>query len=129
MFLKRKLCAVGRPQRAFIPSEDAMSHLFQHRLFFLPVFLMHMKCGMLLPLIYQELYASGFGQPRLTGRIVDILLGVEKAAYAPYVTYEGKEKVLYVELLKALSATLKAARLFWLQLSGKLHGYDSCVAN
>jgi hypothetical protein len=41
-----------------------------------------------------------------------------------------------VELVKALYGTLKAARLFWLLLSGKLQewvfdikGYDSCVAN
>jgi hypothetical protein len=33
---------------------------------------------------------------------------------------EGKEKVLYVELIKALYGTLKAAKLFWLLLSGKL---------
>jgi hypothetical protein len=73
---------------------------------------------------------------RLTGRIVDILLEVDTTAYAPYVTYEGKEKVLYVELLKALYGTLKAARLFWLLPSGKLqewgftiNGYDACVAN
>jgi hypothetical protein len=71
----------------------------------------------------RSFHASGYGRPlplRLTGRIVDILLELDKAAYAPYVTYEGKEKVLYVELLKALYGTLKAARLFWLLLSGRL---------
>jgi hypothetical protein len=42
----------------------------------------------------------------------------------------------YVELIKALHGTLKAAKLFWLLLSGKLqewgfeiNGYDSCDAN
>jgi hypothetical protein len=44
--------------------------------------------------------------------------------------------LLYVELLKALYGTLKAARFFWPLLSGKLqewgftiNGYDACVAN
>jgi hypothetical protein len=56
--------------------------------------------------------------------------------YEPHVTFEGKEKVLYVELLKALYGTLKAARLFWEKLSRKLqewgfvpNPYDSCVVN
>ena len=44
--------------------------------------------------------------------------------------------MIYVELLKALYGTLRAARLFWETLSGKLqewgfmmNPYDSCVAN
>jgi hypothetical protein len=73
---------------------------------------------------------------RQTGQMVDLLLQIDETTYAPYVTREGTEKVLYVELAKALYGTLKAARLFWLLLSGKLqewvfnvNGYDSCVAN
>jgi hypothetical protein len=56
--------------------------------------------------------------------------------YEPCVAYEGKEKVLHVELLKALYGTLRAARLFWEKLRGKLieegfvpNPYDSCVVN
>ena len=44
--------------------------------------------------------------------------------------------MIYVELLKALYGTLRAARLFWETLSGKLqewgftiNPYDSCVTN
>jgi hypothetical protein len=73
---------------------------------------------------------------RLTGKIVDLLLEVDRNTYAPYITHEGKEQVIYVELIKALYGTLKAAKLFWLLLSGKLqewgftiNSYDSCVAN
>ena len=44
---------------------------------------------------------------------------------------------MYVELLKALYGTLRAARLFWEKLQGKLvndwgfvpNRYDSCVVN
>jgi hypothetical protein len=50
---------------------------------------------------------------RLTGKIVDLL-------DAPYITHEGKERVIYVELIKALYGTLKTAKLFWLLLYGKL---------
>ena len=49
---------------------------------------------------------------------------------------EGKETVMYVELLKALYGTIRAARLFWEKLSGKLlewgftpNPYDSCFMN
>ncbi len=56
--------------------------------------------------------------------------------YSPYVTYEGGVKILYVELLKALYGTLRAARLFWEKLSRKLqvwgfvlNPYSECVVN
>jgi len=68
--------------------------------------------------------------------MVDMLLEIDYEMYSPFITYEGKNKVLYVELLKALYGTLRASRLFWEKLSGKLldwgftlNPYDSCVAN
>jgi hypothetical protein len=73
---------------------------------------------------------------RLTGKMVDLLLDIDQDKYTPFVAPEGKEKVMFVELTNALYGTLKAAKLFWLLLSGKLqewgfkiNGYDSCVAN
>ena len=54
----------------------------------------------------------------------------------PHMVKEKGKPVIYVELLKALYGTLRAARLFWETLSGKLqewgfaiNPYDSCVAN
>ena len=73
---------------------------------------------------------------RFTGTMVDKLLEIDEEMYGPYVVYEGKEKVMFVELLKALYGTLRAARLFWEKLSKKLqewgftpNPYDSCVVN
>ena len=73
---------------------------------------------------------------RLTGVMVEQLLEIDHDMYAPYVVYERGEKVMYVELLKALYGTLRAARLFWEKLTTKLKNwgfelnpYDSCVAN
>ena len=57
---------------------------------------------------------------RFTGKMVDLLLEIDREMYEPCVTTEGKQKVMYVELLKALYGTLHAARLFWEKLSGKL---------
>jgi hypothetical protein len=46
--------------------------------------------------------------------MVHLLLKIDRDAYASFVTHEGMEKVLYVELIEALYGTLKAAKLFWL---------------
>ena len=71
-----------------------------------------------------------------TGKMVELLLQIDQHMYEPCVVEERGEKVLYVELLKALYGTLRAARLFWEKLSKKLqewgftmNPYDLCVVN
>ena len=74
---------------------------------------------------------------RFCGEMVDKLLEIDHELYSRYVTEEGGEKVMYVELLKALYGTLCAAWLFWEKLQTKLvkdwgfipNWYDSCVVN
>ena len=74
---------------------------------------------------------------RFCGEMVDKLLEIDHELYSSYVTEEHGEKVMYVELLKALYGTLRAAQLFWEQLQAKLvkdwgfvpNQYDSCVVN
>ena len=69
--------------------------------------------------------------------IVDKLLEIDHDLYASYVSAENREKVMYMELRKALYRTLWAARLFWEKLQKKLvnkwgftpNRYDSCVVN
>ena len=68
--------------------------------------------------------------------MLELLVEIDPEMYGPCVVMEGKEKVMYMELLKALYGTLHAARLFWEKLSGKLlewgfeaNPYDSCVMN
>ena len=70
------------------------------------------------------------------GKMVDLLLEVDHDMYAPYVTHEGKERMMYVELLKALYGTIQAVRLFWEKLTAKLlewgfmpNPYNSCIMN
>jgi hypothetical protein len=71
-----------------------------------------------------------------TGKMVDLLLEIDWNMYGPCVIKEGKETVMYVELLKALYGTVRAAHLFWEKLTGKLlewgftpNLYDLCVMN
>ena len=69
--------------------------------------------------------------------MVDKLIEIDEEMYAPYVTWEGRQKVMYVELLKALYGTIKAVKLFWEKMMNHLvkdwgftiNPYDSCVAN
>lgn len=73
---------------------------------------------------------------RFTGKMVELLLDIDPEMYKTCVPRERGEKVMYVELLKALYGTMQAARLFWEKLSSKLqelgfkiNWYDPCVAN
>ena len=74
---------------------------------------------------------------RFEGEMVDKLLEIDQDLYASYITEEKGTKVMYVELLKTLYGTLRAARLFWEKLQVKLvndwgftpNWYDSCVVN
>jgi hypothetical protein len=50
---------------------------------------------------------------RLTGKMVDLLLEIDRELYKPYLVWERGELTMYVELLKALYGTMGAARLFW----------------
>ena len=73
---------------------------------------------------------------KFDGDLVEQLIQVDPM-YQPYVTYEGKQPVLYTELDKALYGTLQAVLLFWQKLSAFLiekHGfeqneYDWCIVN
>jgi hypothetical protein len=46
---------------------------------------------------------------RITGKMLDILLEIDPEMYGPCVAQEGKEHVVYVELLKALYGSVRAA--------------------
>ena len=49
---------------------------------------------------------------RFTGEMVNILLHIDYDKYKDYVMTERDDKVMYMELLKALYSTLRAAPLF-----------------
>ena len=73
---------------------------------------------------------------KLEGKMAELLLEIDPVMYSPYMTKERGTTVLYVELLKALYCTVRAARLFWEKLSAQLqewgfepNPYDSCVVN
>ncbi|MDG7001629.1 MAG: hypothetical protein JRN15_21230, partial [Nitrososphaerota archaeon] len=148
MFLKRKRggkikgrgCADGRKQRAYTAKEDAASPTVANEAVFLTAVIDAMEGREVavfdVPGAFMQADMDELVHVRFTGKMVELLLEIDMDMYGPCVTTEGRQKVMYVELLKALYGTLRAARLFWEKLSGKLiewgftmNPYDSCVAN
>jgi hypothetical protein len=149
MFLKRKRCgkvkgrgcADGRKQRRYTAPEDATSPTVSLEAVLLT--------SMIDALEGREVavvdFPGAFLQTdltdeevilRITGHMADLLVEIDPEMYEPFVVQEGKEKVLYVQLLKAMYGILRAARLFWEKLTKKLaewgfepNPYDSCVMN
>jgi hypothetical protein len=133
MFLKRKRCgkvkargcADGRKQRAYIAREDAASPTVATESIFLTCVIDALEgrdvAVIDVPGAFMQADMDELVHVRFTGKMVDQLLEIDHEMYGPCVVQEGNEKVMgYVELLKALYGTVRAARLFWEKLSGKL---------
>ena len=72
---------------------------------------------------------------KIRGVLVEILCNMDKS-YEEYVMYEQGEKVLYVQIIKAIYGLLVSALLFYKKfrasikkLGFKVNPYDPCVAN
>ena len=149
MFLKKKRCgaikgrgcADGRKQRAYITKEESTSPTVSTEAAFLTAVVdawENRKVAVLdVPGAFMQVEMDELVHVRFEGEMVDKLLEIDHDLYAGYVTVENGKKVMYVELLKALYGTLRAARLFWEKLQAKLvnewgftpNRYDSCVVN
>ena len=74
--------------------------------------------------------------PKIRGALVEMLVDIDPGLYAPYVTYENGQKILYMDVLKAIYGMLLSALLFYKQWKKDLiakgyeiNPYDACVAN
>jgi len=148
MFLKWKRCgkikghgcADGQKQRAYTAREDAASPTVATESIFLTAVIDalegHDVAIIDVPGAFMQADMDELVHVRFTGKMLDLLIEIDADMYEPCVVMEGKERVMYVELLKALYGTVRAARLFWEKLSGKLlewgftpNPYDPCVMN
>jgi hypothetical protein len=73
---------------------------------------------------------------KIRGILLDMLVDVNPKCYCNYVVYERKNKVLYVQMLKALYGMIQSALLFYKkfridveQIGFKVNDYDPCVSN
>ena len=148
MFLKRKRsgkikargCADGWPQRAYIPQEDARAPTVSTEAVFMTAVIDAIENRTVAVVDIPGAFMQADMDPgvymRIDGAMAELLMEIDHDMYQPHLVMEKGKQVIYVELLKALYGTLRAARLFWETLSGKLqewgftlNAYDSCVAN
>jgi hypothetical protein len=73
---------------------------------------------------------------KIRGRLVGILTEICPGVYDDYVIYEGKQKVLYVKMLRALYGMLISSVLYYKKfrtdiesIGFEVNPYDICVAN
>ena len=149
MFLKRKRCgkikgrgcAGGRKQRACITKEDSTAPTVSTEAVFLTAVIDAMEGRNVVvldvPGAFMQADIDELVHVKFTGAMVTLLLEIDYDMYKEYVVVEKGERVMYMELLKALYGTLRAARLFWQKLSKQLidewgftpKKYDDCVVN
>ena len=149
MFLKRKRCgkikgrgcADGRKQRAYITKEDSTAPTVSTEAVFLMAVIDAMEGRNVVvldvPGAFMQAEIDELVHVRFAGAMVTLLLEIDHEMYKDYVVVEKGERVMYMELLKALYGTLRAARLFWQKLSKQLidewgfilNKYDDCVVN
>jgi hypothetical protein len=132
MFLKRKRCgkikgrgcADGQKQRAYTAREDAASPTVATESIFLTMVIDALEgrdvAVLDVPGAFMQVDMNELVHVWFTGKMVDLVMEIDQNMYGPCVVKEGKETVMYVELLKALYGTVRAARLFWEKLTGKL---------
>ena len=149
MFLKRKRCGKikgrgcedGQKQRAYITKEESTAPTVSTKVVFLTAVIDAMEGRSVVvldvPGAFMQAEIDELVHVRFTGAMVTLLLEIDHEMYKDYVVVEKGERVMYVELLKALYGTLRAACLFWQKLSKQLidewgftpNKYDDCVVN
>ena len=124
MFLKKKRCGTikghgcvdGRKQRAYITKEESTSPTISTEAVFLMAIVdawENRKVAVLdVPGAFMQVDMDELVHVRFQGEMVDKLLEIDHDLYTSYVTVEKGEKVMYVELLKALYVSLRATWLF-----------------
>lgn len=147
MFLKEKKngvikgrgCADGRKQREYISREESSSPTVAVESVFLTSVIDAREgrdvATVDVPGAFMQADMDDLVYMRLDGVMVDLLIEIDDK-YEQFVTIEKGKRVIYVQLIKALYGTLKAAMLFWKKLTGVLESwgftvneYDRCVAN
>ena len=140
--IKGRAVADGRKQRGEFPKEDAASPTTSLESIILTS-MIEAKEGRDIvtadipnAFIQTDMEGDTPVHMKLTGKAADILVQTAPELYRKYIANEKGKNVLYVEALKAIYGTLKAALLFYKKLVKDLKSigfevnpYDPCVAN
>jgi hypothetical protein len=138
--IKARGCADGRKQRETTSKEDASAPTVSIEAVMLSAVIDAMEgrdvATVDIPGAFMQADIDEVVHVKFEGEIAEMLVKLDPKLYRKYVRDENGKSVLYVELLKALYGTLKAALLFWKLLTKKLvswgfviNPYDWCAAN
>jgi Reverse transcriptase (RNA-dependent DNA polymerase) len=142
--VKARACANGSTQREYINKEDTASPTASTELILLTAAIDAKENSDVMsadiPNAFVQTDIEVNNNEKMTmkirGPLVEMLTALDPELYSPFVVNENNNKVLYVQLLKALYGTLQAALLFYKKLKKDLEGigfktnpYDPCVAN
>ena len=138
--IKARGCADGQKQRGKIPPEDTTSPTITTEAVFLTAMIDALEnCDVAVIDILGAFMQADMDDEvilRFEGKMTELLIEVDEDLYRPYAVTERGKTVIYVDLLKALYGTLKAAHLFWekftatlTKLGLQINPYDACVAN
>ena len=138
--IKARACADGRPQRAIYDKYDASSPTVKTESVILTSVIEAAEDRAIgvydIPGAFLHSKLEEIVHMKITGILAGFLVSVAPSVYAPFLTKEKDQDVVYVQLTRALYGCLKSALQFWKHLSGhlklrgyKLNPYDSCVAN
>jgi hypothetical protein len=118
MFLKWKRCgkikghgcADGRKQRAYTARKDAVSPTVATESVFLTMVIDAVEgwdvAILDVPGAFMQADMDELVHVQFTGKMVDLLMEIDQNMYGPCIVKEGKETVMYVELIKALYGTV-----------------------
>ena len=148
MFLKQKRCgrikgrgcADGRKQRVWTTKEDATSPTVSTEAVLLTAVIDAKERREVITVDIPGAFMQGDQDEtvhmKLEGTLADLLARCDPTKYQPYLTTENGKTVLYVELVKALYGTIRAALIFWRKFTKQItkwgftvNPYDWCVAN
>ena len=148
MFLKQKHCgrikgrgcADGRKQRVWTTKEDATSPTVSTEAVLLTSVIDTKERREVMtvdiPGAFMQEDQDETIHMKLEGTLAELLAKCDPPKYQPYLAMEHGKPVLYVELVKALYGTIRAALIFWRKFTKQItewgftmNPYDWCVAN
>jgi hypothetical protein len=141
--VKACTCANGSTQRAYIPREEAASPTAATEAILITGVIEAKQGRDIMTLdipnafVQTEIPQSGEKVVmKIRGELVNILTEICPGVYDDYVIYEGKHKVLYVRMMKALYGMMIASILYYKkfrkdikEIGFEINPYDICVAN
>ena len=148
MFLKEKRCgkikgrgcANGKPQRKYIEKDDAASPTVSIEAVFLSLLIDANEerdvAVIDIPGAFMQADMDVETYVKIQGKMAEIFINLDSEYYEPFKCIENGKVTIYLYLNKALYGTLRAAILFWENLTSTLtamgfemNEYDVCVAN